>query len=554
MLADRLVLNYIVKSMKPLSTVCDPNFIAMIKGFSRDTSIKVLSRHSLENQLKEHYDSTISQLKLELASVQYICLTADCWSSHARAFLGVTCHWISESFSRESRTLSCLRFTGSHTYDKIAQNLVDVMKKFDIPLQKVVNIVTDNGSNFCKAFREFTVDFDGDEDEDEDDRQTDDDSRVKLCHVNDPDDNQVEEFGGEDSDDEELYKENAYNVLKKKSGVLKLPPHFKCISHTMSLIATTDLKKAKGRRLYNKVLGKCTKLWNLSTSPKSAEIIVSGGGKNLIRPVPTRWNSLFNAINRLLEMKSNLNEICTKLGVPVFSEKELDFLEEYSTVSAPVAHALDRMQGEFGLFMGAVIPTLKQTERKLMELRTNAKQCEPFLDAYLYGINHRFGSLLNYNPGEPSELVLASLSNPFFKLRWAPQSEHETLKKAFLTHARKFYIPMSNQNFKPSSSMKEDFYDFEENLEGAMDSSDSDPIELECYMYFNDQARDISMLAKYETVRKMFMRYNTSLPSSAPVERLFSYGGLILSARRSRLSDLRFEQLVMLKCNSVFKD
>ncbi|ODM87580.1 hypothetical protein Ocin01_19102 [Orchesella cincta] len=34
------------------------------------------------------------------------------------------------------------------------------------------------------------------------------------------------------------------------------------------------------------------------------------------------------------------------------------------------------------------------------------------------------------------------------------------------------------------------------------------------------------------TVEKMFRRYNTSLPSSAPVERVFSYAGMILSPKR----------------------
>ena len=49
-------------------------------------------------------------------------------------------------------------------------------------------------------------------------------------------------------------------------------------------------------------------------------------------------------------------------------------------------------------------------------------------------------------------------------------------------------------------------------------------------------------------VLRAFKRYNTSLPSSAPVER-FSFSGMIHNLKRTRLSGAKFEQLVLLKAN-----
>lgn len=49
---------------------------------------------------------------------------------------------------------------------------------------------------------------------------------------------------------------------------------------------------------------------------------------------------------------------------------------------------------------------------------------------------------------------------------------------------------------------------------------------------------------------KLFIKYNTSLPSSAAAERLFSTAGDILRPKRSSLTANNFEQLVMLKGNS----
>jgi len=48
----------------------------------------------------------------------------------------------------------------------------------------------------------------------------------------------------------------------------------------------------------------------------------------------------------------------------------------------------------------------------------------------------------------------------------------------------------------------------------------------------------------------VFVKYHTSVPSSAPVERLFSQAGLILTPRRNELSDESFETL--LKKNKKF--
>ncbi|KAG0726087.1 hypothetical protein GWK47_037316 [Chionoecetes opilio] len=47
----------------------------------------------------------------------------------------------------------------------------------------------------------------------------------------------------------------------------------------------------------------------------------------------------------------------------------------------------------------------------------------------------------------------------------------------------------------------------------------------------------------------LFIRYNTPLPSSAAVERLFSTAGDVLRAKRSSLEEVNFEELVFLKGN-----
>ena len=44
--------------------------------------------------------------------------------------------------------------------------------------------------------------------------------------------------------------------------------------------------------------------------------------------------------------RSDLKAICETVGVPVFRDIELDFNDEYVEVLAPIAIALDRLQGQ----------------------------------------------------------------------------------------------------------------------------------------------------------------------------------------------------------------
>ena len=53
----------------------------------------------------------------------------------------------------------------------------------------------------------------------------------------------------------------------------------------------------------------------------------------------------------------------------------------------------------------------------------------------------------------------------------------------------------------------------------------------------------------HEELKLLFVKYNTTLPSSAAVERLFSTGKDALRPKRARLSDKHLSMLVFLKGN-----
>ena len=72
---------------------------------------------------------------------------------------------------------------------------------------------------------------------------------------------------------------------------------------------------------------------------------------------------------------------------------------------------------------------------------------------------------------------------------------------------------------------------------------------MECLQYLEDKNSSLDSLHKFPTIKKMFMKYNSAIPSSALVERLFSYAGMVLTKKRGCMTDENFEQQLLLKAN-----
>jgi len=93
-------------------------------------------------------------------------------------------------------------------------------------------------------------------------------------------------------------------------------------------------------------------------------------------------------------------------------EQDFDYIEEHLLCTAPMAEALDIMQGETNTYYGVVLPCLLALRRKI---ETLAKPegiwlyCKHITDAILKSIDKRFENYLNFSSLESVNAVNASI-------------------------------------------------------------------------------------------------------------------------------------------------
>ncbi|XDV25909.1 hypothetical protein PO909_029735 [Leuciscus waleckii] len=263
---NRLVAGFIVEYMLPLSTIESPRFrkiLDKIPATRKPTS----DRKTFSHYLDKCYSDMESKLKRTFESLDHVSTTADIWSANNKSYLGMTVHWIdSISFKREKAALACKRVRGRHTYDVIASEIEQVHSAFGLS-HKVAACVTDNGSNFVKAFRMFESHPDDGSDSDE------------------PSD--------EEGEEEVTFTDVAEALSTESDETFSLPPHLRCAAHTLNLISKNDLEKCLTsnndcKALYRSALAKCAALWTkTSRSTVASDQVEDVLKRKLIVPTAT---------------------------------------------------------------------------------------------------------------------------------------------------------------------------------------------------------------------------------------------------------------------------
>ncbi|KAG0715632.1 hypothetical protein GWK47_011487 [Chionoecetes opilio] len=263
----------------------------------------------------------------------------------------------------------------------------------------------------------------------------------------------------------------------------------------------------------------------------------------MLLTLPNRWNSLYDACSVLLQRVMDddarleaVNEVLRNEGGTNrnrtsyygFDDQDKQVLQEYCKVMKPLANCLDRLQTEENAYLGVLLPTLtlmrvaleRMEEARGDQALTYAK---PLVRALLRqegnkgGFNNRFSAMF-----KDLDLLMASALHPNYGMTTfnsvAPNMKEEIFQR------------IADQEDDLEEDIKKELLAWKRSKEATLKKS-----------HFPAKYRD-----QWVT---LFIKYNTGIPSSAAVERLFSTAGDVLRPKRACLSEDNFEYLVFLKGN-----
>lgn len=260
------ILKMIAVDLQPFSMVEDEGFKNLMKTIA--PKYKVPSRKTIQTLFSSTYKQQSSKIK-NLIKYQKLCLTTDIWTDtlNTKSFLGLTAHFINKSTGEfVEALLGIILLSEAHTGDYIAFKLNELLEKWDILLENVIVVVTDNGANIVAA-------------------------------------------------------------VDKLFGKAK---HLPCFAHTLNLIAENSI--FNNNIQLHTIIGKVKDIVSFFKRSVNAADKLRESQKNrstplkLIQSVSTRWNSVFDMLERFYELRVEISQVLMDNKKDFISNTELELV------------------------------------------------------------------------------------------------------------------------------------------------------------------------------------------------------------------------------------
>ncbi|KAJ7341172.1 hypothetical protein JRQ81_004980 [Phrynocephalus forsythii] len=394
-------------------------------------------------------------------------------------------------------------------------------------------------------------------------------------------------------------------LVQQATSLVQIQPPLKrlaCFAHTLQLCVRDGLKEAN----MNTALAKISKICSLlHTNTVFKDVFEIRFGPNVTIPqvTSTRWNSTLHCINAFLELDEErvrrvLDDVNQTNLVP--SAREYSQLKELSHVLQPFLEATTVVQGDKGVTISAVVPSVVGLYHHLQHLQpvyldSMVAALRDSLETRFAGILVIAGLLPLIKSEKPLDFhdyiyFIAAVLDPNFHFWWLQKisdNEEETaaLKEKVLSELQHFCSTLKKNRpgllslpSQPSSTevvsegtppqkkkacVSTSLFAYFKPNTGTSSDSDLTQLDFAAEMqYYSSLVLQSSELSPVNVLR-FWGRHRKELrllsaaalsvflvpASSAPVEQVFSEGGILMRPHCPRLEANCVEKLVFLKCN-----
>lgn len=214
------------------------------------------------------------------------------------------------------------------------------------------------------------------------------------------------------------------------------------------------------------------------------------------------------------------------------------------------------MQREFNGSQGQIVPVLLSMKHRIAQVPEKNKDGLPinlvtdFKTALLSTIENRFKNCFLFEESN-KELLLAAISTPRFKGSFIEKDDDLIFTKNLLiAECKKMRVNIPDIAQERNCNVTQDEFLVSVSRDVRRNSLEAET-DSEVARFLCDVRTDDSILNEFPNIKAVFSKYNTTICSSAPIERVFSQSLMIFAPRRNRLSAVHFEQTLHLKHNRI---
>lgn len=487
------ILFFICKDNRPFRVIEGEGFKRLIHELA--PMFKIPSLKYIKHQLEMKYEILSEKMKEKLLSAKHICITADIWTETMteKSYLGVTAHFL-DGTTIISIDIACKGLESNHTSEYISSELRNILDKWGIPLEKVISIVTDNGSNMVLA------------------------AQTILPHK------QIPCFAHTLN----LVTSSAISVLEIDSVIKKVR---KIVMYIKNSVINSD---------------KLRKLQNDSGVPE-------GKVKKMVLDVKTRWNSTYYMVQRFLELLTVVSQILLSddNSPEMPTSSEIADLRQLELLLKPFEYATTEMSAEKYVTISKIIPMVNCLTSQLNSFDTSSVAVKAVKKVLESELTKRFGQCELNQWLAISTILDPRFKNLHFKNAIACANAISKIKLEIKLEEKKPEEEEQSESIKPAFDFWMTHKELAHGKKQRVESGDS--TELSLYLANVVSPLKSKPLEVWEELRPVFPSlYNLArqhllhMATSVPSERLFSKAGGTVNQERNRLSPKYLDKLVFL--------